>query len=81
MNGVEPKAPLSGPQSFVIKLWVEHPGGEAKAEWRGQITHVPSGARQYVTSLGEVTKFIKRYLELLGVGLEKRGRFSRWFNR
>lgn len=81
MNAVEPNAALSGPQSFVIKLWVEQQGDVDKVEWRGQITHVPSGARQYVTSLREISEFIERYLGLLGVRQARRGIVKRWFNR
>jgi len=53
---------------FIIKIWLEdnfedvgHP------TWRGYITHVPTGERQALQDLDEISRFIMPYLEKLGV--------------
>ena len=57
----------SGTQSFVIKVWLEDTGEEeARATWRGHITHVPSGEKHYFKSPEEVTAFIASHLEAMG---------------
>jgi hypothetical protein len=43
--------------SFVVKVWCEEP-----ALWRGYVTHVPSGRRQYFQDLTVVLRFIGPYL-------------------
>ena len=35
--------------------------------WRGHITHVPSGKRQYIKELDEMKQFVLPYLKQLGV--------------
>jgi len=53
---------------FMVKIWVEERAdGKTKAKWRGYITHIPSGARQYVEDLNEIIQFILPYLEQMGV--------------
>jgi hypothetical protein len=55
-------------QSFIVRVWFEGSATETDpVTWRGQITHVPSGEREYLTELGEVTAFIARYLEEMGL--------------
>jgi hypothetical protein len=50
--------------SFIVKLWSEDTGDEAKQMgWHGYITHVPSGERQYLRELTDIVTFIKRYVE------------------
>jgi hypothetical protein len=54
--------------SFIIKIWLEETLEEAdQAVWRGHITHVPSGRREYVKDLDEILTFIMPYLEKMGV--------------
>jgi hypothetical protein len=56
------------PQSFIIKIWLEETAEEAsRATWRGHITHVPSGQRQYIQDLDRISSFIGPYLEAMGV--------------
>jgi hypothetical protein len=56
--------------SFILKIRVEQPDEKANGaypDWRGQITHIPSGEQRYVKSLNEVTEFIQAHLATLGV--------------
>lgn len=50
-------------QSFVIKVWMGEPDDDCRMNWRGRITHVPSGESRYVTDLAEITSFIAAYLK------------------
>lgn len=57
--------------SFVVKIWLEEPAeNHHTGKWRGHITHVPSGERRYLKSLGEIIAFIVPYLVSMGVRLE-----------
>ena len=50
-------------QSFIVKIWVEETDRDLEKEtWRGYITHVTSGERQYVKSLEEITDYFRGYL-------------------
>ncbi len=54
--------------SFVVRVWREEVGDEpGHGVWRGHITHVESGERRYVRSLGGVAAFIAPYLARLGL--------------
>ena len=65
--------------SFIVRVWVEETIGEAgRGVWRGHITHVPSGDRNYVKDLDEITAFISSYLERMGVRPGPRIPFRRW---
>lgn len=68
-----------GTHAFVVKVWREE-GGHARrrAAWRGHITHVASGQRRYVTSLGELGEFIGLYLQALHVRLPLVWRICQW---
>jgi len=58
----------SAPQSFIIKIWLEETAEEAgQATWRGHITHVPSGRRQYFQNLDRVLSFMVPFLEAMGI--------------
>jgi hypothetical protein len=60
--------PESKVHSFVVKLWLEESGDEpARIDWHGYITHVPGGERRYLKRLSDVSDFIARYLEEMGV--------------
>lgn len=57
----------SGTYSFVVKIWLEETAEEAgDVLWRGQITHVPSGARRYFNSLDDLLTIIVSYLQAEG---------------
>lgn len=69
----------SDTQSFIVKVWVEERAEEAgQGLWRGNITHVSSGRRQYLKNLDEIGDFIAPYLETMGVKLGKRWRMRCW---
>ena len=49
--------------SFIIRIWLE----EAEERlWRGHVTHVPSGKRQYVETLEGISHFLDAYLQQMG---------------
>jgi hypothetical protein len=55
-------------QSFIVKIWLEEPAGKGgPAVWRGHITHVPSGERQYLEDLDKIKGFMLPYLQAMGV--------------
>jgi hypothetical protein len=55
--------------SFIIKIWLEEEVDESgRALWRGHITHVPGGERQYIQDLSAIPPFIQPYLEKMGSG-------------
>lgn len=65
--------------SFVIKVWLEETGERSGgAKWRGHITHVQSGRREYFENLERITDFIGPYLTSMGVRLGFYQRFRRW---
>jgi hypothetical protein len=52
--------------SFIIKIWLEEEVDESgRFLWRGHITHVPGGERQYIQDLNAISPFIQPYLEQL----------------
>lgn len=54
--------------SFVIKIWVEELDSETlQQRWRGHITHVFSGKRQYFEDLGMINHFMTPYLTQMGI--------------
>ena len=58
--------------SFIVKIWLEETLEEdGRARWRGHITHVPGGERQYLQDLSTILLFIEPYLEMMGVNLNK----------
>jgi hypothetical protein len=69
--------------SFVIKIWLEETPEETNNPiWRGHITHVPSGERNYIQDLNGITNFLRHFLEKLGIKLSPiwllRNRLGRW---
>lgn len=72
----------SSVHSFIVKLWLEPPPDKTShATWRGNITHVPDGRRQYLKELGDITDFIGPYLKEMGVEVKREGRVRRWLRR
>lgn len=61
-------------QSFMLRIWPIAPARRRSPLWRGTITHVQSGERRGVQSLGEVVRFIRPYLRRLGMAWR-----SRWW--
>lgn len=47
---------------FVVKIWLEEFHSDHKGVWRGYITHVPSGEKQYIDGFLDVISFIIPYL-------------------
>ncbi len=65
--------------SFIIRIWLEELGGESQgSKWRGSITHVPSGSRQYIQDLDSISAFIAGYLQQMGVKFSLFYRFRIW---
>jgi hypothetical protein len=68
--------------SFVTKIWLEETEDEAgRAVWRGTITHVPSGARRYLRTLGDITAYIVPYLRGMGVRTSFWWQVREWLTR
>jgi hypothetical protein len=68
--------------SFVVKIWLERDAGEAGgAKWRGHITHVIDGKRNYFQNTNEVPLFMFPYLEAMGVKLPVHLRLRHWLRR
>ena len=62
--------PEASIHSFVVRIWLEEEASETQdAVWRGHITHIPSGERQYIQQLRDLHVFITPYLEAMGVQL------------
>jgi hypothetical protein len=68
--------------SFIIKIWFEETAEETgRVVWRGHITHVPSGKRQYLKNLDEILIFIVPYLEDMGTKLTFSWRLRQWLKQ
>ncbi|MBL8207982.1 MAG: hypothetical protein JNM09_27360 [Blastocatellia bacterium] len=71
----------SDTHSFIIKIWVEEIVDETKpVVWRGHITHVPDGERQYLNNLPDIQRFIAPYLKAMGAEVGK-GKWRQWIKR
>ena len=59
---------LSHTHVFVLKIWLEESQEKTgKSLWRGHITHVQSGERQYFQSLDQICIYLIPYLEAMDV--------------
>jgi hypothetical protein len=67
--------------SFIIKIWREEVGEGKLPGWRGHITHVPGNERRYLKTLGDITDFVKAYLQHMGVQVDLRWRVKHWLKR
>jgi hypothetical protein len=68
--------------SFIVKIWLEETASESgEARWRGSVTNVPDGQRQYVSDLTEIGSLIAKYLKEMGVRLGLRWRLWLWLFR
>ena len=56
--------------SFIIRIWREDTTDSPETRiWRGHITHVPSGEKQYLQQLDDIASFVKPYLRNMGVSI------------
>lgn len=54
--------------AYIVRVWLEPREIEgAPVEWRGSIEHVASGTTKYLTDLDEMPRFIRPFLEAMGV--------------
>lgn len=53
------------PQSFIVKFWLED--HEETKQWRGLITHVPSGQRQYLKNTHDILGFMVPFFKAMGI--------------
>jgi hypothetical protein len=68
--------------SFIVKIWLEEvPRGAGSAQWRGHITHVPSGQRRYVKDLNDVAFFLMAYLEAMDAHVGFLWKLRQWLHR
>jgi hypothetical protein len=72
----------SSVHSFIVKLWIETESEEdTETTWRGHITHVPDGRRQYLKELDDAIEFMEPYLLKMGMEHKRRGPVGRWLRR
>jgi len=49
--------------SFMIRMWLEEVDENThRGNWRGRITHIPSGEQQYFIDIKSISTFIQSYL-------------------
>jgi len=66
--------------SFIVKIWSEETTAACeKVPWRGHITHVPSGERQYLEHLNDLCLFIVPYLISTNARVGTGWRVMSWF--
>ncbi len=54
--------------AYIVRVWIEQREVEgAPVAWRGSIEHVGSGRVKYITDLDEITRFVRPFLEVMGV--------------
>ena len=59
--------------AYIVRVWLEQREVEgAPVEWRGSIEHVASGQVKYITDLDEIARFIRPFLEAMGVRFVER---------
>ncbi len=59
--------------AYIVRVWLEHREVEGvPLEWRGSIEHVASGRIKYMTDLDEIARFIRPFLEAMGIGFTER---------
>jgi hypothetical protein len=50
--------------SFIVRLWKEGDSSdEQKTDWRGHITAISNGKRQYFTNINEIPNLITTFLK------------------
>ena len=59
--------------AYIVRVWLEpREVAGAPVEWRGSIEHVASGMTRYLTDLDEIGRFIRPFLEAMGVDFAER---------
>jgi hypothetical protein len=54
--------------AYIVRVWLERREvADASPEWRGSIEHVASGRTRYLTDLDDIARFIRPFLEAMGV--------------
>ena len=66
---------------FVVKIWLEEFHNDRKGIWRGHITHVPSGERQYIDGVLDVISFTIPYLVRMKAKINWFWRFIEFLRR
>lgn len=51
----------TAPHLFTLRLWVEELG-EGRAEWRGQLTYLPSGETHYIRRWDQLQETMRHCL-------------------
>ena len=68
--------------SFVVRLWIEEPGGKrGQATWRGHITNVATREKRYVKDLDDIVLVIMPCLQRVGARFNYCWRARQWLNR
>lgn len=58
--------------AYIVRVWLEpREVNDAPVQWRGSIEHVASGRTKYLTDLDEIARFIRPFLEAMGVSFRK----------
>jgi hypothetical protein len=61
MDGIDEKYTI---HSFIIRMWLEEIDEKTRrGNWRGRITHIPSGQQEYFIDIKSISTFIKSYLD------------------
>jgi hypothetical protein len=63
-------------RTYVLRVWQEGPGS-----WRGHITDVTTGERQYVDDIDGVAAFLAARMELMGLRCGLRWRVRTWLRQ
>jgi hypothetical protein len=45
-------------ESFLVRLWRDHPGYDGRGGWRGEIEHIQTGTRWSFSTLGDLLAFL-----------------------
>lgn len=68
--------------SFIVKIWLEEtPQGAGSAQWRGHITHVPTGRRRHLKDLNDAALFLIPYLEAMNADVGFLWKLRQWLYR
>lgn len=69
-------------ESFVVRVWIEQASADGhQTQWRGHITHIPSGDAQYFKDLAEVPLIMASHLQQMGVKMGFGWRVRQWLVR
>jgi hypothetical protein len=61
MDGIDEKYSI---HSFIVRMWLEEVDENThRGNWRGRITHIPTGKQQYFIDMKSISAFIQSYLD------------------